>query len=274
MKITRLGWAGVELEAAGGETAVIDLLQHTGGMAPFMGEPHGPLPGPTRPGAAVLALVTHLPEHPADGAAIAGALAPGGVLLRPAPEGGELLEVAALRSAEERLQELGVPQRSVAPWETVTAGPFTATAIPAVDGFGDPQVSWVVEADGVRIFHGGDTLFHGWWWRARMRTGDVDYAFLPVNAPLVALPHRRPASPLPAVMDGAQAAAAAELLGAREVIPIHYDTIDNPPIYAQAQDPLGAFLAAAAQRGIGARAVLPGQVVADEVVSAGSAGMP
>jgi L-ascorbate metabolism protein UlaG (beta-lactamase superfamily) len=22
-------------------------------------------------------------------------------------------------------------------------------------------VSWIVEADGVRVFHGGDTLFHG-----------------------------------------------------------------------------------------------------------------
>lgn len=268
MKITRLGWAGIELEADSGETAVIDVLQDTSGMAPFMGEPHGPLPAPTRPGAAVLALVTHLHEDHTDAAAIAGALAPGGVLLRPAPEPGEFLEVAALQTAEDRLAELAVPQRRVAPWESVTAGPFTATAIPAVDGFGDPQVSWVVEADGVRIFHGGDTLYHGWWWRARMRTGDIDYAFLPVNAPVVSLPHRQPASPFGAVMTGDQAAAAAQLLGAREVIPIHYDTINNPPIYTQVDDPIGTFLAAAEARGVRARVVEAGQVVADQVVSA------
>src|ERR1700755_2885904 len=132
MKITRLGWGGLELEADSCETGVIALLRDTSGMPACMGEPHGPLPGPTRPGAAVLALVTHLHEDHTDAEAIAGALAPGGVLLRPAPEGGEFLEVAALQSAEERLAELGVAQRHVAPWETVAAGPFTATAIPAV----------------------------------------------------------------------------------------------------------------------------------------------
>jgi L-ascorbate metabolism protein UlaG (beta-lactamase superfamily) len=271
MKITRLGWAGVELEAESGETAVIDVLQDTSGMRQFMGEPHGPLPGPTRPGAAVLALVTHLHEDHTDAAAIAGALVGdgSGVLLRPAPEAGEFLEVAALQTAEDHLRELGVPQRHVAPWESVTVGPFTATAIPAVDGFGDPQVSWVVEADGVRIFHGGDTLYHGYWWRARMRTGDIDHAFLPINGAVVSLPHRQPASPFGAVMTGDQAAAAAQLLGAREVIPIHYDTINNPPVYTQVDEPVAAFLAAAEARGVSARVVEPGQVVADQVVSPG-----
>ncbi|WP_033443512.1 hypothetical protein [Saccharothrix sp. NRRL B-16314] len=28
------------------------------------------------------------------------------------------------------------------------------------------QVSWVVEADGQRIRHGGDMMFQGWWWLA------------------------------------------------------------------------------------------------------------
>jgi L-ascorbate metabolism protein UlaG (beta-lactamase superfamily) len=183
------------------------------------------------------------------------------VLLRPAPEGGELLEVAALQAAEDKLAEHGVPQRHVAPWESVTVGPFAATAIPAVDGFGDPQVSWIVEADGVRIFHGGDTLYHGWWWRARMRAGAIDHAFLPVNAPIVSLPHRQPASPHPAVMTGAQAAAAAQLLGAREAIPIHYDTINNPPVYTSAEDPVGAFRRAAEELGVTVRVLEPGETL-------------
>jgi L-ascorbate metabolism protein UlaG (beta-lactamase superfamily) len=261
MKITRLGWAGIELEAADGAVAVVDLLQNAEGMARFMGEPHTALPGPSRPGAAALALVTHLHEDHTDGAAIAAALAPDGVLLRPAPDAGEFLEIAAQQPAEKHLQELGIEQRVVAPWETVEAGPFRATAIPAVDGFGDPQVSWVIEADGTRIYHAGDTLFHGWWWRARMRLGDIDYAFLPVNGPRVDLPHRQPSSPRNAVMSPAEAAAAALLLGAREAIPIHYDGVENPPIYVQTEDPSGSFLREAAALGTPARVVEIGDVV-------------
>jgi L-ascorbate metabolism protein UlaG (beta-lactamase superfamily) len=260
MKITRLGWAGLELEADG-ELAVIDLFLNAEPMAAFMGEPHTPLPAPSRSGAAVLALVTHLHEDHADAAAIAGALAPGGILLRPAPDEGAFLEVAAQRGAEQRLAELGVSQRTVAVWETVQVGPFRATAVPAVDGFGDAQVSWIVEAAGTRIYHGGDTLFHGAWWRARMRTGEIDHAFLPVNGPQVSLPHRQPPSPRNAVMSPAEAAAAAFLLGAREAIPIHYDTIHNPPVYVQTEDPAGAFLREAAALGVAARVVQPGALV-------------
>ena len=193
MKITRLGWAGLELEAAG-QLAVIDLLQDAAPMAQFMGEPQTALPAPSRSGAAALALVTHLHQDHTDPAAIGAALAPDGVLLRPAADAGEFLETAATAVAEQSLAELGIAQQVVAPWETVEVGPFRATAIPAADGFGDPQISWVVEAEGTRILHAGDTLFHGWWWRARMRLGDLDYAFLPVNGPLVDLPHRQPGS--------------------------------------------------------------------------------
>src|SRR5687767_15002061 len=134
MKITRLGWAGLELEAAG-QLAVIDLLQDAAPMAQFMGTPHTPLPAPSRPGAALLALVTHLHQDHTDPAAIAAALAPDGVLLRPAPDEGEFLETAATAVVEKQLAELGVTQQVVAPWETVEAGPFRATAIPAADGF-------------------------------------------------------------------------------------------------------------------------------------------
>jgi L-ascorbate metabolism protein UlaG (beta-lactamase superfamily) len=262
MKITRLGWAGVELEAEG-RLAVIDLLQDTDPMRRFMGEPHTALPGPSRAGAAVLALVTHLHQDHTDADAIAAALAPDGVLLRPAPDSGEFLEIAGQQPAEQRLAELGIAQRTVAVWETVAVGPFRATAVPAVDGFGDQQVSWVVEAGGTRIYHAGDTLYHGSWWRARMRTGDIDYAFLPVNGPRVSLPHRQPGSPRNAVMSPAEAASAAYVLGARVAIPIHYDTINNPPIYEQTDDPAGAFLAEAAALDVTARVVEPGTVVAD-----------
>jgi L-ascorbate metabolism protein UlaG (beta-lactamase superfamily) len=262
MKITRLGWAGLELEAAG-EIAVLDLMQHVGRMERFVGTPRTALPGPSRAGAAILALVTHLHEDHADADAIAAALAPGGVLLRPPAAQGGRLEVAAVQPTEERLAELGVAQRVVAVWETVEVGPFRATAVPAVDGLGDPQVSWVVEAEGTRILHAGDTLFHGSWWHIRGRTGQIDVAFLPVNGPAVDLPHRQPASPVEAAMGPREAAAAAVILQAGEAIPIHYDTLHRAPTYVQTEDPAGAFLREAATRGVAARTVEPGAVAVD-----------
>lgn len=230
MKIRRLGWAGVELESAG-HTAVIDLLEDLGPLSQFVGEPGTPLP-PARPGA-TLALVTHLHGDHADAGAIARALAPGGVLARPAPAEGEFLETAATAAAEQALAEQRpAGTRVVAPGEAVTAGPFTATAVPAVDGFGDPQVSWVVEAGGVTVLHAGDTTFHGSWWLTAMRHGPIDVAFLPCNGPVCDFPHRQPPSPLPAAMTPEQAAVAARLLQARLAVPIHYGTIDAPPMYA------------------------------------------
>jgi L-ascorbate metabolism protein UlaG (beta-lactamase superfamily) len=268
MKITRLGWAGVELEAESGDVAVIDLLTNTEPMRERMGPPHTALPGPSRPGAARLALVTHLHQDHTDADAIAAALSPKGQLLRPVADTGAFLEVAGELDAERRLVELDVRQRVVNAWETVRSGAFSATAIPAVDGFGDVQVSWIVEADGIRVFHGGDTLFHGWWWRAKMRAGGpIDYAFLPTNGPAVSLPHRVPASPRNACLSPAEAAAAAYILEAGLAVPIHYDALNNPPVYAQVDDPAAQFLAECAALDVNARVVEPGQVVVDQVAA-------
>lgn len=256
MRIRRLGWAGLELEA-GESRAVIDLFEEASSMAAFVGEPRGPLPAPS--GEVSLALVTHLHADHTDPPALARALAPDGVVLRPPPARGDGLETIALASAEQGLVELGIATRVVEPWETVEVGPFTATAIPGADGFGDPQVSWVVSAEGRTIVHCGDTTFHGWWWLAKMRQGPFDAASLPVNGPVVDLPHRQPHSTLPAAMDPTQAAEAAALLEAAEAIPIHYDTLNNPPIYAQVDRPAESFLDAAATRGVPARRVGPGE---------------
>src|SRR5712671_6743339 len=117
MRIRRLGWAGIELEADG-QTVLIDALQDTTPLAEFVGEPRDALPPPT-PGASV-ALVTHLHSDHCDPSTIAGALAPDGVLLRPAPStAGAFVEDAALISAEKGLAALEVPTRSVQPWEAL-----------------------------------------------------------------------------------------------------------------------------------------------------------
>lgn len=258
MKVRRLGWAGIEVEAAG-STLVIDPLEDISPMAPYVTESREPLPGPERSGSALLALVTHLHSDHADPGAVAGALAPDGVLLRPAPMQGERLEVAGTAASEAGIAERGIPTRILESWETDRMGPFEVTAVPAADGFGDPQLSWVVAAEGRRVLHGGDTLFHGWWWLTKMRCGPIDAAFLPVNGPLVDLPHRQPPSPLPAAMDPAQAATAAAILEARVVVPIHYGAFHSPPVYAQVDDPAGTFVAAAGKAGVESRVLAPGE---------------
>ena len=256
MIVRRLGWAGIELEAEG-ETLLVDLMEDASALEPFVGLPHGPLPPPSRAGA-VAGLVTHLHADHCDAGALARALAAGAPVLRPEPADGGGLETAALAEAEQGLERHALPTRVVAPWEDVAVGPFTVTAVPAVDGFGDPQVSWAVEAGGCRILHAGDTLFHGWWWLARMRRGPFDAVFLPVNGAVVDLPHRQPPSPLGADMDPAQAAVAASILEPGLAVPIHYDTLDRPPTYTQVEDPAGRFLTACADAGVNARVLETG----------------
>jgi L-ascorbate metabolism protein UlaG (beta-lactamase superfamily) len=235
MIIRKLGWAGIEVEADGQRLA-IDPIVGLGDLEQFVGPPRTPLPAPSGP--VDVALVTHLHRDHADPDALRGVP----LVLRPAVDDGEFLEVAATTAQE------AIGGTVVAPWETVGAGAFTVTAVPAVDGFGDPQVSWVVEAGGRRIIHCGDTVFHGHWWRTRMRCGPFDAAFLPVNGAVCEFPHRAPPSPYPADLDPEQAAAAAAILETPVAVPVHYDTIHHPPIYAQVDDPAGRFATAAGGR--------------------------
>lgn len=260
MRIRRLGWAGLELESDG-ESAVVDLFQDASSLEPFTGAPHGPLPAPASAGHVGTALATHLHADHADPGAIAAALrADDGLLLRPAPApDGSLMENGGLDAAERGIAEHQLATQVVAPWESVARGPFTFTAVPASDGLGDPQVSWVVEAGGVRILHAGDTVHHGAWWLIAMRLGPFDAVFLPVNGARVSFPHRQPPSPLPASMDPQQAAAAAAVLRARLAVPIHYDTLHRPPVYAQVDEPAAAFLAAAKTAGVLARVLETGE---------------
>ncbi|CAN5647091.1 MBL fold metallo-hydrolase [soil metagenome] len=207
------------------------------------------------------ALVTHLHSDHADPAAIARALADDGVVLRPGRSAGEGLDVAGMAVAEAGFAELAIEQRNMAWWDRATVGPFAVTAVPAVDGFGDPQNSWVVEVDGVRIFHGGDTLFHGWWWPIRERCGPIDLALLPINGPSVDLPHKQPPHDLPAALDPRQAANAAAILRAKLAVGIHYDTFNKEPTYVQVIEPSDRFAEEAGKLGVAVAKVDPGRLL-------------
>jgi L-ascorbate metabolism protein UlaG (beta-lactamase superfamily) len=220
MGIRRLAWAGLEVDAEG-ETAVVDFVEDFSGLH-GVDPPAGEIPPSPASGAAIAGLLTHLHRDHADVDALGRVLAPGAAVLRPEKGFGSEAELALIDGPESALEESSLPTRVVKPWETVEVGPFSFTALPAADGFGDPQVSWCIVANGSRILHAGDTPFHGWWWLSALRQGPFDVAFLPIGGAVVDLPPRQPPSPLPADMDPRQAAVAAKLLGAREVVPIHY----------------------------------------------------
>ncbi|MCW2951248.1 MAG: hypothetical protein JWQ48_418 [Conexibacter sp.] len=177
MHVRWLGWAGVELEHEG-ETVVIDPLADPAGTFAAFGDAARdvelPSVTPAAAGRAVAGLVSHLHRDHADAGALAAAIAPGAAVHHPTPtEEGNL----ALAQADYELGEAKLARRAVAAWASVTVGPFTCIALPAVDGLGDPQVSWLVEAGGSRVLHLGDTVFHGRWWQMARRAGPFDVVF-------------------------------------------------------------------------------------------------
>ncbi len=258
LRITRLGWAGIQLEC-GGHSLVIDLFETSDAMAPFIDEVSGPLPPPGGP--VDFALVTHLHADHTDARAIGRALKPAGLVLRPPPAPGDDLDRAATALAEAGLAELDVEIAVVENWQVQEIGPFTVTPVPAADGFGDPQVSWVVEAGGRRIFHGGDTVYHGAWWPIATRFKPFDAVFLPVNGAICDFPHRQPPSPFPACLTAEQAAVASSILGTSLAVPIHFDGIHVEGVYEQGEDPGPSFVNAATARGVETKVIEPGEVL-------------
>jgi L-ascorbate metabolism protein UlaG (beta-lactamase superfamily) len=240
MRIRWLGWAGIEVEEQG-EHVVVDPLQDPAAVFAWVGGGAAQIPLPAivapRPGA-IAGMLTHLHRDHADANALKWALASDARVHEPHGYGGNSAEQLAVAQAEEELSAAGLRRNSMPPWSRAREGAFTLTALPAVDGTGDPQVSWLIEAGGKRILHLGDTTFHGWWRRFRARFGVADAVFAPINGPRLTFPHRSPSSPLPGAMDPEQAALAAELLQAERLVPIHYGGYELPGIYEPVPDAL------------------------------------
>lgn len=266
MKVTWLGWAGVEIESEGA-TVVIDPLADP--LATFRalgdaarGVEPPVLVAPANAGGAVGAMVSHLHRDHTDAAALAAALAPGASVHEPPAPGGGRTENLGLAQADAELDAAGLRRRESREWEAHSVGAFTLTALPAVDGLGDPQVSWLVEAEGRRVLHLGDTIFHGYWWRMARRHGPFDVVFAPINGAVVDFPHLQPPSPLPAAMEPEQAALAGELLGAGTVVPMHYAGLAIEPWYRPIADAGERFAVAAADRPYEPRMMQAGESLA------------
>lgn len=250
-----LGWAGLQLRD-GSSSVVIDPLEDPAALWAWAGDRGRAVALPeivaAEPGGAIsVALVTHMHRDHADAGALKAALSPDGVVLAPEPFGGDDVEEAGIAQAGAEIANAGLPLRRVRAWERIEIDGWVITALPAVDGLGDPQVSWLVQRTEGTVLHCGDTMMHGWWWRfARRATPGVDVAFLPINAARVRFPHRRPASPLPAAMGGREAAVAATSVGARRLVPIHFGAFDAPSLYVSDADALATLRAEASELGM------------------------
>ncbi|MCW4455762.1 MBL fold metallo-hydrolase [Flavobacterium sp. MXW15] len=238
LRIQRLAWAGIRLQLPGA-TLFIDPLVNPEAWGTALGDRLVPVDdsvGDTS------VLITHTHSDHFDAQAAAQALSRGGVLAYPA-------------GTQPRPVPAGARARPSPLWEPQLLGDFTATAVPASDGYGDTQVSWVVSAGGRRIFHGGDTLWHGSWWRIGRQFGPFDAAFLPVNG--ARFGWQQPASGLPGVLTPEQAVAAATILGARRLVPIHYG-ISGMKEYVELEDPIGRLRRAAAGKAPAVQVLAPG----------------
>jgi L-ascorbate metabolism protein UlaG (beta-lactamase superfamily) len=258
MEVRFLGWAGLEVRADGA-ALLVDLLGDPAAFAQFSEAVAGGTVAPSGPADA--ALVTHLHRDHADADALAGALPDGApVLLPPVAVAERRRETLAIVESEAALEAGPFALRRMQPWETAELGPFTVTALPAVDGTGDPQVSWAIEAGGARIVHAGDTMWHGWWWTIAMRLGQVDCAFLPANGPVVDFAHRQPPVSVPVAMTPEQAVEAARALRASRLVPMHFGTYHHESMYRERRDAAEAVVRAAADRDVRVDLLDPGEV--------------
>src|SRR4051812_6922635 len=134
MQVKWLGWAGVELEHDGA-TLVIDPLADPAGTFAGFGdaarEVELPAVSLASPDRAVAGLASHLHRDHTDAGALAAALAGGASVHHPAATETTNL---ALAQAEYELGAAELPRRAVEAWESFTVGPFSCTALPAVDG--------------------------------------------------------------------------------------------------------------------------------------------
>ena len=240
LRAQRLAWAGVRLDT-GGASLWLDPLADADVWGPALKDPLS-LPSPDGAQRRYVVVTHRHPDH-FDPIAVRAALGETGTLVC-APE---TAAIAAGRGFRPRVASL---------YEPVLLGDdFTATAVPAVDGYGDPQVSWVIRGGGRRILHCGDTLWHGAWWHIGRNFGPFDAAFLPINGAKFAW--RKPVSEIPAVLTPEQAIAAAVIVGARMVVPIHYGVVGAEG-YEEMPDAAARLVAEGRRRGVAVELVSPG----------------
>jgi L-ascorbate metabolism protein UlaG (beta-lactamase superfamily) len=236
-EIQRLTWAGIKI-VEGNTTVFVDAV----GTDLWDGDaPEGLVPvtadTPRR-----YALITHTHNDHFDVATLKRVL-------------GERGYVICEESIASYVASRGLRVIPAALYTPVMRGGFIFTAVPAEDGLGAEQVSWVISTQQRRYLHAGDTLWHGKWNTIGQQFGPFDTVFLPINGARLS---GEPVLETPAVMTPDQAVDAAIALRAKLLVPIHYG-LNDPPHYTEVADPLGLLRATAQRRGVKIRHLLPGE---------------
>lgn len=236
LTVERLTWAGIKL-VAGDTTVLIDAV----GTDLWDGNAPGGLVPVVSDTARTYALVTHTHNDHFDVRSLTRVL-------------GERGYVICHESEAAYIASRGLRVIPASLYKPVFRGGFAFTAVPAEDGFGDEQVSWIVSTDDYRFLHAGDTLWHGQWDNIGRHYGPFDMVFMPINGARVA---RDPMPETPAVQTPLQAVDAAQLLRARELVPIHFG-LHDPPNYVEVASPLETLKDFANRRGQPVRHLVPG----------------
>jgi len=109
--------------------------------------------------------------------------------------------------------------------ETLMVGSMTVHSLPSAhptfefsEAGGYPFLGYLIEVDGLRLYHSGDTLVYEGL-ADRLRAFAPDLLFLPING----TDARRDALKVPPNMNAAEAVALAKAVGSGTVVPCHYD---------------------------------------------------
>lgn len=109
----------------------------------------------------------------------------------------------------------------VDPWECAVLGPVRVTAAPAKHKV--PEVTFLLEGAGSRVFFGADTLRIAELDDLARRFGEIDLALLPINGLTI-----RPLLNRQVVMNAVEAADLTRVLRPRLAVPIHYAFTGGP----------------------------------------------
>jgi len=251
MIIQKLTWAGIALSVQE-QTILIDPIEmeKEPPRSPFsanLGKPREKMIPLQQFRHASAVFITHLhPDH-FDPAAIIATFGKDIPVYVPM-EAAEAAATAGLRNVS-----------GVRPGKSINIASFRVIATHAVDGFGSPQVSWIVQSDGQTVIHCGDTLWHGYWWQIARQYGPFRVALLPVNGAVLTIPGLSVQSTLPACMTPEEAVEAARILGAGTLVPIHFQTFHHPPYYIETPNLLARLQRRAAERDVRLHVLEPGE---------------
>ncbi len=245
MQIQRLSWAGIKIEV-GATTVFVDAIEG----APDWNAGEKPVIPLTAQTDSRHALITHAHTDHFDPVALQSVLGEQGNVIC------HRSVVAGLAAHQLRVREVEMYEPVLLNW---LSAEIMAIAVPASDGWGDPQVSWIIDGGGRRIIHCGDTIWHGHWWNIARAYGPFDLAFMPINGVTYSR-GRYTGSSIPATLTPEQAVTASQVLGAQRVCPIHYGMRD-PGHYDEFPEALEAFLAVADKLNIPALVLQPGESV-------------